>query len=209
MSANCRNGAGQPVPVTRVLRDLIRHPVDMVIRRWNWKSALLSSLVRGLIFFGVNLAAGARAAEQALITELAFRAIVSGYYGALTEAFRFAEPEWAASLAALVLLPLAGHSLEFTVHFLRGTAKLKASIFASICFTALSTLFNLYAMRRGALITGVGRESLGADLKRMPRLIIGFLAEGPRAAWRLCSRKLTPVPPPPLSIRPAPESTSD
>jgi hypothetical protein len=75
----------------------------------------------------------------------------------------------------MVLLPLANHSLEFFVHWMRGTPKLVPSIVASVIFTALSTLFNLYAMRRGALIVGSGRKSLGEDLLRMPGLLVGFV----------------------------------
>jgi len=199
----------RPVAVQRVLHDLVHHPVETIARRWNWKSALLSSIVRGLIFFCVNLVAGWHAAFAALLTEITFRGAASGFYGALTEAFRFAEPEWAAALAVMILLPLAGHSVEFGVHFLRGTAKLGASIFASVCFTAVSTLFNLYAMRRGALVTGVGRQSLGADVKMMPRLIAGFLAAGPMAAWRFLDSRIKGVGRPSMSIDPAPQESPD
>ena len=209
MSGKDCEGSARAVPVAEVLRNLVRHPVDMVVRRWNWKAALLSALIRGAIFFCVNLLAGPRAALAALMTELMFRGVISGFYGALTESFRFAEPEWAASLAALILLPLAGHSLEFVVHFLRGTAKLGASIFASVCFTGISTLFNLYAMRRGALVTGVGRQSLGDDMKRMPGLVIGFVAAGPIALGRLATRKLAGGSRSSLGVAAAPEGGSD
>jgi len=85
--------SGPPVPVVQVLRDLVHHPVETIARRWNWKSALLSSIVRGLIFFCVNLVAGWHAAFAVLLTELTFRGAASGFYGALTEDFRFAEPD--------------------------------------------------------------------------------------------------------------------
>jgi hypothetical protein len=49
-----------------------------IVRRWNWKCALLSSIVRALIFFCVNLAAGLHAALGALLTDLAFRGAASG-----------------------------------------------------------------------------------------------------------------------------------
>jgi hypothetical protein len=181
----------------------------MVGRRWNWKSAVLSSIVRALIFFGVNLTAGLHAALAALLTELTFRGVASGFYGALTEAFRFAEPGWAASLVAMILLPLTGHSLEFAVHLVRGTIKLRPSIAASVCFTAVSTLFNLYAMRRGALVTGEGWQSLGQDLKQMPRLVVSFVASGPLAVWRLFGRKFHALLRPHLSIPPAASESPD
>jgi len=208
---NCNlGGQGRPSPsVIQVLREIFLHPVETIARRWNWKSALLSSSLRALIFFGANLPAGAHAAFAALMTELTFRGVASGFYGALTEAFRFAEPEWAASLVVMFLLPLAGHSVEFAVHLLRGTMKLKVSIIASVCFTAVSTLFNLYAMRRGALITGEGQQTLGSDMKRIPRLIAGFLISGPLTAWQFIERKLTTLVRPAFSIRSAARESSD
>jgi hypothetical protein len=175
----------------------------MIGRRWNWKSALLSSSVRALVFALANLPAGRHAALAALLTELVFRGVTSGFYGALTEAFRFAEPEWAASLLVMFLLPLTGHSAEFLVHFLRGTRKLKVSVIASVSFTAVSTLFNLYAMRRGALVTGEGQQTLGSDLKRMPRLLISFVSCGPRAAWRYLGARFAALLHPPFYIPPA------
>ena len=39
-----------------VLCSIVRDPIDQLIRRWNWKSAVTSSLVRAAIFFFVNLA---------------------------------------------------------------------------------------------------------------------------------------------------------
>jgi hypothetical protein len=122
------------------------------------------------------------AAMSAMTTELLFRGITSGFYGALTEGFRDAEPPWAAALSVIVLLPLTNHSMEFLVHWMRGTRNLAPSIAASVVFTALSTLFNLYAMRRGALIVGSGRSSLRQDLVRMPRLLLDFAILAPLRA---------------------------
>ena len=45
-----------------------------------------------------------------------------------------------------------------------------------VLFTIISTLFNLFAMRRGVLIVGEGRGSLLSDLRQLPRLIVLFLA---------------------------------
>ena len=72
---------------------LLRDPFSVLVKSWNWKSAVLSSLFRA-----------------AMQTELFFRAISSGFYGALTESFREAEPPWAATLAVAVGLPFANHS---------------------------------------------------------------------------------------------------
>ena len=175
-----RNLPTTHLTVRQAFLRLLRDPVTYLLHRWNWKSALLSSLVRASLFFFTNLTAGFPAALAAMKTELVFRAITSGFYGALTEAFREAEPPWAAAITVMVLLPIANHSLEFFVHWMRGTQKLVSSIFASMILTAFSTLFNFYVMRRGALIVGSGRHSLGKDLLRLPILALEFITLLPR-----------------------------
>jgi hypothetical protein len=67
------------------------------------------------------------------------------------------------------------HSLEFMVHWWRGTPELGVSIAASVAFTALSTSFNLFAMRQGALVVGADRQSLLSDLLAVPRLVAQFV----------------------------------
>ena len=150
---------------------------------------MLSSLLRATLFFATNLAAGLPAAIAAMKTELVFRGITSGFYGALTEAFREAEPPWAAALTVMFLLPVANHSIELLVHWMRGTQKLLPSIVASVILTAFSTLFNFYVMRRGVLIVGAGRHSLGKDLLKLPRLVVDFVTWMPRYMIRRAAEK--------------------
>jgi hypothetical protein len=171
--------------VTSALYNLARHPYETLCRRWNWKCALLSATVRGLIFFFVNIVAGLRAAVWAMLIEFVFRALTAGFYGAMTQAISRIQPGWAAAACAVVLLPIANHVPEFVVHWIGGTEKLAGAVAASAAFTVISTLFNLYAMRNGALIVGPERRSLTEDLKRMPRMVIGFVCVVPLALWRL------------------------
>jgi len=183
-----------PVSVKHAVIRLFRQPTEYLVHRWNWKSAILSSFFRAAIFFFANLSAGLPAALAAMNTELVFRGVTSGFYGALTENFRDADPPWAAALTAMVLLPLTGHSVEFLVHWLRGTQKLVPSIISSVVFTALSTLFNFYAMRRGALVVGRHRKTLLEDLRSVPRLLIEFVTLLPRLVLRGLRRKADQVP---------------
>lgn len=173
--------------VPDVVRNLVRHPWELLVLRWNWKSAVTSALMRGGIFFSANLAAGWRAAVGAMLVEFGYRTILSGFYGSVTQAFRRAEPAWAAALAVMVILPAGGHIIEFLVHWSRGTPKLATSIVSSVAFTILSTLFNLHAMRRGVLVVGDGHErrTLWQDLRAMPSVVASFVAVGPLALWRL------------------------
>ncbi|HME05581.1 MAG TPA: hypothetical protein VKG25_00970 [Bryobacteraceae bacterium] len=168
-----------------VLRKLVTDPLEMLVRRWNWKSSFFSSIFRALVFFFANLAAGWQAASGAMLAEFVYRAISAGFYGSLTQAFRNAQPAWAASLSALVVVPLVSHSIELAIHLLRHTPKIKTSIISSIVFTLISTLFNVYAMRRGVLVCGRNQgQTILEDLKQVPRLIAGFVSCGPLALYR-------------------------
>jgi hypothetical protein len=160
--------------VADVLLRLVRHPFDGLVRRWNWKSAFLSAITRGALFFAANVTAGWRAASAAFVTELIFRACTSGFYGAVTEALVAARPVWTATVATVILLPALSHALELAVHLARGTPELARSIAVSAAFTILSTGFNRFAMRRGVLVVGPGRGTLADDLRRTPRLIGAF-----------------------------------
>jgi len=182
--------------VTDVLMKLIRNPQEYLLRRWNYKSALLSALFRGGIFFATNISAGLAAAAGAMLAEFVLRGITTGFYGSITQAFRKAEPVWKSMLTAILLLPVLNHSIELLVHWMRGTPNLWASIGVSACFTALSTCFNLYAMRQGALLVDDEQQSLWSDMKRMPRIVINFVA----SPFKLIGSKCKNKPPESLSF---------
>ena len=149
-------------------------PWDALGRRWNYKSAVLSSLCRGQLFFFANLTAGVPAAMAALATECGLRFLTAGSYGALTQAFRRVQPARAGTIGALVIVPGIAHALELFVHWCSGTQELGRSVAISVLFTMVSTSFNLFAMRRGALIVGAGSGTLLDDLRAVPRLICSF-----------------------------------
>jgi hypothetical protein len=111
--------------------------------------------------------------------EWIYRAVTSGFYGAITQTLGETEPEWHGAMAAMILLPISSHSLEFLVHGVRHTPHLRTSMISSMSFTVVSTLFNLYAMRRGTMVVGGNCPSLGQDIRSMPGVVGGFLAVFP------------------------------
>jgi hypothetical protein len=160
--------------------------VDAVMAGWNWKAALFSSLFRAAVFFGANLPAGLAAAIAASRTEFLYRGLAAGFYGALTARFSRVQPRALGTLGALIVLPLLAHAVEYAVHHWAGTANLGVSVLASVAFSAGTTSFNLFAMRRGLLLAGRGRPSLAADLRALARLVADF-ADGKRRGGRALS----------------------
>jgi hypothetical protein len=156
-----------------------RHPARLLVL-WNWKSALLSLLLRGPIFLVASVHRGWRTAMAALLTESIFCVLSAGFYGALVEALRHAQPLWLTGVFLTVLIPAFSWALEYLLHWFRGTPHLRPAEIASLVISALSALFNWYAMRRGALLVGKGSAAFRADLRRLPNLVAGFLVVLPR-----------------------------
>ena len=159
---------------------MLMAPMARTLTRWNWKSAVPSSIFRAILFLIANWSAGPAAAFSAMGLEFAYRSVTAGFHGALTQSLRGIEPAWRGAVAASLLLPAAGNSLEWLLHKLRGTPNLRTSIAASVIFTMVSSLFHLFSMRRGHFIAGERSLPLREDLRQVPALLRDFVLTGPR-----------------------------
>ncbi len=177
--------------VFEVLKYLLRHPFDTLIVRWNWKAAVLSAMLRAPIFFftylfkkdGLKLAIGAAFAQSI------FRFIFGGVNGAIIQSFSKVEPPWHAVLTIPIFLAAFSHLVEYGVQTLydnqTGVNGKGKAIAISILVSAISAVFNLFAMRRGALLVkDESQQSLWRDLKRMPWIALEFLSFPLIWTWR-------------------------
>ena len=178
--------------VGAVLAGLAAHPRQNLIDRWNWKSALLSAGLRGAIFFSANLTVSLDAAVRAMAVDATFRIPMVGVYAAVIQAFADAEPPWLAACVVTVAVPAVAHGVEFTVHAIARTPALAVSVAASVAFSILSSAFNLFAMRHGALRVGPRSSSFRSDVRRFPGLVVAFVVAGPMAVIRAIRGLLAP-----------------
>lgn len=155
----------------QVVGCLCRHPGPLVFARWNYKAAITSAVSRAGLFFTINLSAGWRSAVMALVIEFGYRFLMSGFYGALTQAFRQAHPPAVATAVAMAVVPGVSHALELLLHLAAGTPELGRSIVASVTMSMLTTSFNVWLMRRGVMVVGPGARPLLDDLRRIPHLL--------------------------------------
>jgi hypothetical protein len=187
MTSASENNQHTATSVGEALRELARHPGHYFVVKWNWKSALLSATIRGTILLIATIKRGWFDISTAVAIEAAFSASVSGVYGSFTQAMRFARPEWLSKLIFALVLPSGLLALDSAIHYYTGMRRMMLSVIMLGTFSALSSLFNLYIMRHGALLVGREGDSLGQDMARMPRLIGGFLATGPLWFWKQLS----------------------
>ena len=173
--------------VGSVLRLLWSDPRTRLVARWNWKTGLLSGLVRTGVLAAVVLPGGGSALALACV-ELLLRVAFGGFYGTLAEALRTARPVWLAGVWLGVLLPGAVHVVEYAAFSLVPGAPVRSGLAASVSFSAVSLLFTWHAMRQGALLTGSGAPSLAVDLGRLPAIVGALLWAAPRCVGALLRR---------------------
>lgn len=180
--------------VLDVFRYLVRHPVEMLVYRWNWKAAVLSGIMRSMIYLVTHIKEGWRAAIGAMSVEFIFRVIVSGASGSLVQSFHRAQPVWLSTLCVMFLLPAISTIIEFTLHTLNGDVKRGQAIIISITFSILSAIFNLFAMRRNALLVkDKDQQSFLTDIVKMPGIVAEFLFYPVVYLWRKSKKKVDTV----------------
>ena len=193
------DGAEKPQSLHRVFdvfKYIVRHPIEMLVLRWNWKAAVLSALLRAPIFFityvfkkdGLKLAIGDAIAQSI------FRFIFGGVNGAIIQSFSKVEPAWHAVLTVPLVLAAFSHLIEYVVQTLydnqTGVNGKGKAIAVSIIISAISAIFNLFAMRRGALLVkDESEQSIWRDLKRMPWLALEFISFPLIWTWRKSRKK--------------------
>jgi hypothetical protein len=177
--------AEKPVRASAALVDLARHPAQTFLYSWNWKAALLSVVLRAPIFLVATWHHGLEAISIAVVAEAAYSAAISGCYGAFVEKLRNARPLWVSGLLILLVLPAILFWFDYLLHWYTGMPNLRGGMVSAAVLSMLSSLFNWYLMSHGSLLVGSQRRSFGYDLKRMPRMVLGFVVWGPRQCYRI------------------------
>jgi hypothetical protein len=186
MTRHAVAGNGSPrTTVGEALLQVLRHPFYYFVRHWNWKSALFGAFNRGTIFLVATMKRGRVEMSVAVLVEIVFTCATVGIYGALTQALRFAEPEWLAAAVVALLIPGALYGADYFAHVWTGMHNVRPAVGFATGLSVVSTLFNLFIMRRGAMVVGEGSQPLGRDLIRIPGLIVQFLMAGPVWLWHL------------------------
>ncbi|MEP7074946.1 MAG: hypothetical protein ABI878_03980 [Acidobacteriota bacterium] len=181
--------------VAGVVRYIVRHPIETLVLRWNWKAAFLSALLRAPIFFVAYFRKdGLKMAFGAAIAQSVFRIFFGGMNGSIIQSFAKVDPAWHAVVTVPLLLAAFSHLVEWVVQstFDNQTgARGKASaITVSVVISVVSAVFNLFAMRRGALLVkDESQESIWRDLRRMPWIALEFLSFPLIWTWRRSRKK--------------------
>lgn len=178
-----REESGYEKSVAKVAVYILRHPLEMLILRWNWKAALLSALLRApIVFFSYFFAKdGLKMAVGAVIALSVYRLMFGGVAGAIIQSFSKVEPPWHAVVTIPVVLATLSHLVEYFVlkiiDFFQGSDGTNRALLFSVLMSVISAIFNLFAMRRGILLVkDETRQSIWRDLGHMPWLFLEFIS---------------------------------
>jgi len=184
------SGNGSPrTTVGQALFQVLENPFYYFIQHWNWKSALFAAINRGTIFFVATMKRGRLEMSVAVLVEVLFSCATAGIYAAFTQAMRFAEPEWLGASVVALVIPSALYGIDYVLHVWTGMHHVRPAVGFATGLSVVSTLFNMFIMRRGAMVVGVDGQPLWRDLIRIPVLLAQFLIAGPVWLWRLLFRR--------------------
>ena len=154
--------------------------IPSVLSLWNWKSALLSIILRVPVFAVATVRRGTGVLLAAVLVEALVCAFNAGCYAAVVQALRNRKPMWLTALIITIILPAIGQVIEYEAHRWHQTPHRVIAVIISSILSALSSLFNWYAMSQGTLLVGGERSSFSLDLRRLPGILGQFLLLVPR-----------------------------
>jgi len=156
---------------TASCRSLFAHAITC----WNWKCALLSATARSVVYLGAMARTGLRGGLAIVLVEMAYVTFTAGIYAGLQQKALGLRSRLLGNLAVAAGVPGLAQLLDFLIHRAAGAAAPARATFAVCVFAAISALFHLYIMRRGAFLTGKRGHSLLEDFRRIPQLTAGFV----------------------------------
>ena len=155
-----------------------------VVRLWNWKSAVLSVMLRVHVFAVATIHHGPEVVASTILTETAVCAINAGWYAAVVQVLRNRKPVWLIATVISVIVPVSGQVIEYSIHVWHQTPNRLSAVLVSSALGAIASLFNWYAMTQGQMLVGAERSTFASDLRRIPLLLARFLLLGPRWVLR-------------------------
>lgn len=149
--------------------------VARAIACWNWKCALISATTRSLVYLAAMARSGPHGRLAIVLVEIAYVTLTSGLYAGLQQKALGMRSRLVGNLIIVIGVPGLAQCLDWLAHRAAGAPVPPRATLAVCFFAAVSALFHLHVMRSGALLTGDCGRSLGEDMRRMPRLVAGFV----------------------------------
>ena len=112
-----------------------------------------------------------------LAVEVVYVTFTAGLYAGLQQRALGLGSPVLGNFLIVIAIPTLAQALDCLAHRIVGGSAPERATLAVCVFTGVSALFHLYVMRRGTFLSGSGGRTLLDDFRRMPRLVLGFVAQ--------------------------------
>jgi hypothetical protein len=142
---------------------------------WNWKCALLSATARSIVYLAAIARSGVTGGISIILVEIVYVTLTAGIYAGVQQRALQFRPRILGNLSIVLGVPMLAQLVDWLAHRVTGAVAPGSANLAVCIFAAVSALFHLHVMRRGAFLTGSKSQTLRDDLRSMPRLIAAFV----------------------------------
>jgi len=143
---------------------------------WNWKCALMSAVVRSVVYGLAMMHNGLRDGAAVIAVEMLYVTLTAGLYAGLQQRALEIRRRWLGDLAIVLGVPALSQVVDWMLHRAMGAPAPHRALISVCVFTLISALFHRHVMREGTFLTGAQGLSLKDDFRRIPRLIVSFAA---------------------------------
>jgi hypothetical protein len=157
------------------------------LTHWNWKVALITAVLRGLVCVVALWPMERHARNHFGAVEAAFVLLTCGFFSALQQQALAIKSEAMAWLVCVVVVPLTSLGCDGALHFWLDGRQTRQLGVAALVFTVLSATFHWHMIRNGVLLVGEDSESMGMDVRRIPKLTATYFAWPVMWVWRIGS----------------------
>lgn len=142
---------------------------------WNWKCALMSAVVRSLLY-GVAMMRGNGHERMVVIgVEMLYVTLTAGAYAGMQQWALRLRRRWLGDICIVILVPGLSQVLDWLAHRVVGAPAPARALTGAAVFTLISALFHRHVMRHGTFLTGDSESSMAEDFRRIPRLVVSFV----------------------------------
>jgi hypothetical protein len=157
------------------------------LTHWNWKVALITAVLRGLVCVVALWHMETHARNHFGAVEAAFVLLTCGFFSALQQQSLAIKSEVMAWFTCVMVVPLTSLGCDGALHFWLDGRQTRQLGLAALVFTVLSATFHWHMIRNGALLVGEDSESMGMDVRRIPKLTATYFAWPAMWVWRTAS----------------------
>jgi len=134
----------------------------------------MSATARSIVYLVAMARSGLPGGAAIALVEMGYVTLTAGLYAGLQQKALGLRSRLLGNLIVVAGVPGLAQALDWLTHRAVGAAAPARATIAVCVFAAISALFHLYVMRRGAFLTGREGRSLAEDFRRIPRLIAEF-----------------------------------